>query len=182
ERASIMASYHDGGTGVVPSADGVIVVGRIGADVASEGGAVAVKVNSALGTEWHAQWDHPAHSDLLHSIAPTDGGFVVTGRTRSLNPELRGSMLLMKLPYEGRVTLEDEHGFVGRYMATASTGESGGLSPGYAAETVLASPAELVVLGPIEGINQASAGLCLTRLTETGAQDAFDGGGCVDAW
>ncbi|MEO0424529.1 MAG: hypothetical protein AAF184_19485, partial [Pseudomonadota bacterium] len=47
ERASIMASYHDGGTGVVPSADGVIVVGRIGADVASEGGAVAVKVNSA---------------------------------------------------------------------------------------------------------------------------------------
>jgi hypothetical protein len=171
--ATIVRDYNDAGADVAAVPGGAVVVGNIGAPRSAVSAGVAFKVNERLSTEWHMVWDGLAHGDRLQSLSPTSGGYYVSGRSFSLNPDALGTLLILKLPHYGLIEPLPDVDIVARTIATGATGERGdmlGFQPQFLhgvseVPIDLGSPTDLLV---------GSGGLCVTLLTETGAVSTLD--------
>ena len=160
----VRRTYYDEAVDVAAAPDGVVVVGHINADVSSEASAVALKVNDLLGVEWHYVWDLLPDTDIFNSVSATPGGFYASGRTEGVDPNGRGTMLLMKLPYEAHTPGAGQSPMLSRYLATGSTGESGANTPGYTPKSFVSFAAALLDHGPVSSLQVPSQGVCVTPL------------------
>jgi len=106
---------YDQAYDVTAVSDGIVVAGRSAAGANAT--AWVIKLNDNLGVQWHAFFDGDGN-DGLYSIANTGDGLLLAGTSSALLSEgdvHYPSLLTMKMPYEGHITLPDGSSLLSRY-------------------------------------------------------------------
>ncbi len=173
---------YDVGYGIARTARGFVVAGRTGSPLnANETAAWAFHVNRSLGVEWHTTIDGP-YQDQLTAVVSTPDAIYVAGSSESFTPLGTGgerqSLLVGKLPHDGRVSLRPETGVVSAFV-----------SPGVRASsldnTVIAGMEALDVtfdvIAPEVTVTDITATIlrtrdatCVTQLTTSGRASVLD--------